>query len=132
MADNSKYDKHGQHSLLGIDSVDGQTEQVKVEPDAKALRVATFVFDADTLSNVRMTQPLTNVDDLESISNGIYFGDMRLEYSGSNPIYIGYHLINGAATSDSNWWIKKLTYSGENVIRIQTTQGAYSDKENLF
>lgn len=35
----------------------------------------------------------------------------RIEFSGANPIYIGF-AYSGASTADAVWKIKKLTWSG--------------------
>lgn len=47
---------------------------------------------------------------------------VKMEYSGSNPIYIG-EAKPGTATSSAGWRIRKLTYSGENVTDIEWADG---------
>lgn len=41
----------------------------------------------------------------------------RIEYSGSNPLYIGL-AIPGTATSAASWQIRKMTYSGSNLTQV--------------
>lgn len=47
------------------------------------------------------------------------FLEKRIEYSGDNPIYIGWNRQANAATDAATWFIVKLTYSGSNPTRIQ-------------
>lgn len=59
--------------------------------------------------------------------------DARYEYDGSdNPIYIGVHNEEDAATDDTNWTITKLTWSGGNLVRKQKTVGAWTARAGLF
>lgn len=48
---------------------------------------------------------------------------VKIEYSGSNPIYIG-KTIPGNASSVATWQIQKLTYSGSNVTDVQWASGS--------
>jgi hypothetical protein len=62
----------------------------------------------------------------------IFFRDTRLEYSGSDPIYVGKHKSMGASTANTNWFIQKLTYTSGLVTRIQIAQGAWDNRSSLF
>ena len=48
---------------------------------------------------------------------------VKIEYSGSNPIYVG-KTVPGNAVSASTWQIQKLTYSGSNVTDVQWASGS--------
>jgi hypothetical protein len=119
--DKSKYDVKGTKTLLAIDATDLDVLNLLGERDIQGLRVVSYVWDTNTLSNVRMTQPLTSagIADLDLATKGIFWAETRIEYSGDNPIYVGYNDTLGAATSDTDWQIKKITYTGSNPTRIQ-------------
>lgn len=51
---------------------------------------------------------------------------MRIEYSGTKPIYIGL-ARPGAAASAPEWQIRKLTYDGDNVTLVQ-----FAGKDNQY
>ena len=65
------------------------------------------------------------------ISDLGFYCDVRFDADDSQPTYIGLHLTNGAATTDSNWKIIKFTYSGSNTTRIQTAYGAWDSRAAL-
>lgn len=57
---------------------------------------------------------------------------VRIEWSGANPIYIGY-ADKGLSTNQSGWFIMKLTWSGANVTLIQTiTSGVWDNRASLI
>jgi hypothetical protein len=59
-------------------------------------------------------------DRLTLIVAGGYFDDRRYDYDGSNNlIYRGYALKHKTATSDSEWYIWKYTYTGGNLTRME-------------
>lgn len=60
-----------------------------------------------------------------------FYCDIRFDPDDSTPTYIGLHVTNGVATSDTNWKILKFTYSGSNVTRIQTAYGAWDNRATL-
>ena len=60
------------------------------------------------------------------------YGDIRFDASDADPDYIGLHLTNGAATTDEEWKIYKMTYSGSDVTRIQLAYGAWDSRTGLF
>ena len=46
--------------------------------------------------------------------------EMRFENNGdNNPIFIGYSPIPNANPADAVWYIQKITYSGQAIIRKQ-------------
>jgi hypothetical protein len=47
------------------------------------------------------------------------FLEKRIAYSGNNPIYIGYNRTANASTSETSWFIVKITYSGSNPTYYQ-------------
>ena len=55
---------------------------------------------------------------------------VRIEWSGSNPIYIGY-ADKGVITTDAVWFILKLTWSGSTVTLIQSSVGAWDSRAAL-
>ena len=68
-----------------------------------------------------------------AIASDAGFGaDVRFDPNDSAPDYIGTHVTQGAATSDSGWKILKFTYSGANVTRIQLAYGAWDSRASLF
>jgi len=120
--DKSKTDAHGTKTLIVIDTVDTVNFlELLGARDVGALHVSNYVWDTNTLSNVRMTQPLdaAGIEDIDAASKGVFWEETRIEWSGENPIYIGYNDTLGAATSDTDWQVKKITYSGDNPTRIQ-------------
>jgi hypothetical protein len=50
---------------------------------------------------------------------------MRVEYSGSNAIYVGY-APKGLAEGTDGWLLQKLTYSGSNVTEINIAYGNWT------
>jgi len=58
--------------------------------------------------------------------------DSRFDPSTDTPIYIGGHEDTNADDNDPNWVIKKLTYSGTAITRLQKTKGKWSDRATLF
>lgn len=124
--DKSKTDIYGTKTLIVIDSDSVPSEVVDFlnilgERDVGGLRVVSYVWDTNTLENVRMTQPLdaAGIEGVDSATKGIFWEETRIEWSGENPIYVGYNDTLGAATSDTDWQVKKITYSGDNPTRIQ-------------
>ena len=66
------------------------------------------------------------------------FLEKRIEYSGDNPIYVGYTRTPNAATSEESFFIIKMTYSGSNPTRVQLPDDgaqfkyAWDDRATLF
>ena len=58
---------------------------------------------------------------VKAIDHGSPFSK-RLEYSGSNVIYVG-EAYPKTLVSDAKWRIYKLTYSGDNVTEINWASG---------
>ncbi|MFX0194527.1 MAG: hypothetical protein ACFFCW_00270 [Candidatus Hodarchaeota archaeon] len=49
-----------------------------------------------------------------------YWKQKRFYYDGSNNIeYLCFHYIGDAPTTDSNWSIWKITYTGSNITLIE-------------
>lgn len=71
-----------------------------------------------------MSSPLVNVfNQIERISDYLDQGDLlegRFENNGdNNPIYIGYTPIPNGSPSEAIWYIQKITYDGQAIIRKQ-------------
>jgi len=85
-----------------------------------------------------MSQKVTDYSNLNITGDASFFWEKRIEYTGDNPIYIGYNRLQNAATSDETWFIVKLTYSGANVIRVQLPDSgpqfkyAWDDRATIF
>ena len=56
---------------------------------------------------------------------------VRIAYTGSNPIYIGY-ADRGAATTDTTWFILKLSWTGTTVTLIQSGVGAWDSRADAL
>ena len=85
-----------------------------------------MVWDSDSVSWVRMVQPdlSVNADDLtvtmadvEKLLAANYWKDARYEWSSGDLIYKGLHTTHKAATSDTNWYVWKFTWSGSDLER---------------
>ena len=61
-----------------------------------------------------------------------YYADIRFDANDQSPDYIGLNLVNGAATTSTDWKIYKMTYSGDNVTRIQLAYGTWDGRVALF
>lgn len=69
-----------------------------------------------------MTTPYQRLNDysyLNVVGDATIFWEKRIEYSGSNPIYIGYNRKANAPTSEDSWYIVKVTYSGSDPTYYQ-------------
>ena len=61
-----------------------------------------------------------------------YWKCKRFAYSGSDLIYMGFHAKAGIGTDDDMWAISKLTYSGNDLIRVEgPLTGAWDDRASL-
>jgi len=79
-----------------------------------------------------MSLTAIDVDANLTVQSGIIWKDQRLEYSGSNLVYKGCHLEYNAATSDTNWYITKYTYTAGDITRIGLVKGPWDDRATLF
>jgi hypothetical protein len=55
----------------------------------------------------------------------------QIEYSTSNPIYKGYHKQTNAPDAASDWWIIKYSYSGSDIVKIQESEGSWTNRASL-
>lgn len=60
----------------------------------------------------------------------IPYPQKRIEYSGTNPIYVGIS-SSGVGSSNPYWTIQKITYSGDSPTLIQTAYGAWDSRASL-
>lgn len=128
MAD--EYDKRVRGSAIprAYEPNAGDALLMRTEADMKGVLVSLHVWDSDAGAWVKMVQPdiIVNADDLhvtmgdlEKTTSDSYWRDVRMEYSGGEIQYRGRHTSMNAATSDSNWFIEKYTWSGGDCTRIQ-------------
>lgn len=128
MAD--EYDKRTRGSAIprGYEPVGGDALLLRVEADMKSLLVGTHVWDATAGAWVKMVQPDINVNaedlhvtmgDLEYATSESYWKDVRMEYTAGVIDYRGRHTTMNAATSDTNWFVEKYTWSDGVCTRIQ-------------
>jgi hypothetical protein len=61
-----------------------------------------------------------------------FYADIRFDPDDSQPTYIGLNVLNGAATSSTDWKIYKFTYSGSNTTRIQVAYGSWDGRVALL
>lgn len=70
-----------------------------------------------------MSAPLNIFDNLEAFAEILGLEDLvegRFENDvNGNPIYIGYSPFPNAATNQPVWYIRKIIYDGEAIIRTQ-------------
>jgi hypothetical protein len=67
-----------------------------------------------------------------SRGSNVSYSDILFDPDDSAPVYIGMNKINNTATSEDTWIIRKFTYSGSNVTRIQKVTGVWDDRASLF
>ena len=126
--------------LLG--ALDQDTDEIKpldMEDITGGLAVIQYVWNTTTLQWEKMVQPMIYADDLtvemgdiEKLLAANYWKEQRYEFSGNNPIYKGLHTTIGAATSNTNWYIWKFTFTGNNPTRIQgPIVGSWDNRASL-
>lgn len=87
---------------------------------------------------VPQPQKLSDYSILQVSAAAETFLEKRIEYTGDNPIYVGWTKTPNAATSEASFFITKLTYSGDNPTRIQLPDDgavfnyAWDDRASLF
>lgn len=65
------------------------------------------------------------------VNLGLYWRDVRMEYSGGNITYKGAHYKHNPLTSDGEWLIVKYTWSGTDLVRIETLVGSWDNRATL-
>jgi 2-keto-3-deoxy-galactonokinase len=139
MADTTKYDRYGSHSIIGKDADTKEVSDIYVDSEKKTLRVSLYVYDTDTLSWVRAQQGITELDvsALDTIVNttaNTHWSEQRFDFDGGDDIvYIGKHETLNASTSATGWTITKYSYSSNKVSRIQTyNNGTWDNRATYF
>lgn len=62
----------------------------------------------------------SSIEQFSAIATQVDLLEGRFENDGNgNPIYVGYSPYPNAATAEPIWYIRKIIYSGENVVRTQ-------------
>lgn len=123
---NAVHDRWGNRNIQGVSIETGLTENVNSVNGN--LTIANKVYDPDTDTWIPMTQDSSSVEKLLDD----YYKDIRYDYSGLFPLYVGYNTLTDADTSTSDWVLVKNTYSGINIVRKQYTSGAWDDRVSLF
>ena len=80
--------------------------------------------------------PEQNIPEISTLAHelraGIYWRDVRMEYSSGDIVYMGTHRQNNAGTDDPNWAVTKYTYDSSGIVRIQgPLPGAWDDRAGL-
>ena len=75
--------------------------------------------------------PIVNYKPPQLADLGLW-GDIRFDADDSTPTYIGLHVTNGAATSETDWKLLKFTYSGTAVTRVQTAYNSWDNRASAF
>lgn len=108
------------HLAGAVEDVGGTPTRLKADETSGSLRVNLWVWDADTLAWVRMTQPLIDLGNLEALLATTYWKDQRYEYSGGNLVYKGLATTHKAATDTGDLWhVWKYTYVDGDCTRIE-------------
>lgn len=117
--------------VAGVDDVDTSEKNVKVDGPTQSIRINNWVWNTISMEWERMKQPTVEIGsadltvtmgDVEKLLAQNYWKEKRIEYNAGDPIYIGYHTTLGVATSDSNWYVFKLTWSSGDMVRQQGPQ----------
>lgn len=71
-----------------------------------------------------------SMGDVEKGVTGTYWGDKRMEYTGINLTYEGFHITNKVATSDAGWHVWKYTWDGNGLCTRKQgpVVGAWDDR----
>ena len=56
----------------------------------------------------------------------------QMEYDTGAIIYAGYHQLQSASDDDPNWLLYKYTYDGDDITKIQKSEGTWTDREDYF
>ena len=58
--------------------------------------------------------------------------DIRFDASDLKPDYIGLNRSTDAVDGATNWVLFKFSYSGDDVTRIQKSNGSWTDRASAF
>lgn len=64
--------------------------------------------------------------------NSSDWGQMQIEYTAGNPIYLGKNISSLAALTSPDWTIFKYSYTGSDITNIKKVYGAWSARTSLF
>ncbi len=136
-------DQHRQGQLIGgeDDSV-GTERNVKIDGPTQSLRINNWVWNPTSMAWERMKQPTIDIGsadltvsmgDVEKLLADNYWKDQRLEWSGDDLIYKGFHTSATAATNDTDWYVFKYTWSSGDLVRLQGPAiGSWDGRVGLF
>ena len=68
---------------------------------------------------------------LESIQANEFFTNIKIAWSGDDPIYRGRHIDVTADGSETGWQITKYTWDGDNPTDIQVQYGIWNNRASL-
>lgn len=106
------------------------------DDDGKVWETGQYVWDTDTLSWVKMTQPMVevggdviaNFDEVESLLTDVksllaktYWLDVKYDQASATVLYVGRARTHKASSSTGNlWWIMKYTFNASGkVTRVE-------------
>ena len=84
-----------------------------------------------SLNKLKKLPSSATMGTLEALTGGIFWGRTQLEYTSGNPIYKGLNYNYLADDSDTDWFVTKFTWSGNDPIDIQVQVGSWTDRASL-
>jgi len=117
---------HATLGSVGIDSDEIRQLKLIEEGDLSLVPVAVHVYDTTLLEWIRGQQAIINatgdltvtMGDVESLLAKYYWKNTQVEYNSSNnPIYIGRNTDLSAADGDTDWYITRIDWIGNNWTR---------------
>lgn len=79
------------------------------------------------------TYTIPTVNDYKpKLTDSGFYADIRFDPNDSAPDYIGLNVVNGAATSATDWKIYKFTQVAGISTRIQLAYGSWDGRVALF
>lgn len=68
---------------------------------------------------------------LELLSTGGFWGRIKVDWDGDDPIYKGTHVNHDADGSENDWMIFKYTWSSDNPVDTQVQTGIWDNRVSL-
>lgn len=111
---------------------EGVAGRESLASEDQILKTLLYIWNADTLAWERMQQPIVTVDgdlivsmgDVERLLADYYWLRIKYEYDGSdNCIYKGCNVSLTAADGDTDWYITRFDWTGDNCTeqRVRIT-----------
>ena len=133
-------DVQGRPVLAVYDSENDVIKMATTSDGDNAIKIYNFVYNPSTLAWERMKQPLlelagdltVTMGDVEAATNDTYWRKYIYDYDvNDNLIYKGVHITYNAADGDTDHYILKYTYTGDNVTKKQLAVGAWTNRTGL-